>query len=320
MNRIDPPPSPGKSLTKYAWLSVAAAIATITLKAGAFYMTGSVGLLSDALESLVNLAGAIIALTVLAIAARPPDDEHAFGHGKAEYFSSGAEGAMILVAAGSIALTAVDRLIHPQELERVGLGLVVTGIASVINLMTALAIRNAARKHGSITLDANARHLMTDVWTSAGVIAGVAIAGATKWMVLDPIIALVVAANIVREGVHIVRASIAGLMDTAISSEDHQKVEAVLDGFKASQVSYHALRTRQAGRRKFVSVHILVPGDWTVQKGHELLEQIEGEICAAVPGTSVLTHLESLDDPASWEDISLDRRTSVDAGPSAPRG
>ncbi|MBK6766051.1 MAG: cation transporter [bacterium] len=308
MNRTKPPPSPITSLTKYAWLSVAAAIITITLKSGAYYMTGSVGLLSDALESVVNLAGAIIALSVLSIAARPPDDDHAFGHGKAEYFSSGAEGAMILVAAGSIALAAVDRLLHPQALERVGLGLVVTGIASVVNLLTALAIRNAAKKHSSITLDANARHLMTDVWTSAGVIAGVAVASQTNWRPLDPIIALIVAANIIREGVHIVRASIAGLMDTAISSDDHQKVEAVLDGFKVNQVSYHALRTRQAGQRKFVSVHILVPGDWTVQKGHELLEQIEGAICAAVPGTNVLTHLESLEDPASWDDIALDRR------------
>lgn len=308
MNRIDSPAPPGKSLTKYAWLSVAAAIVTITLKAGAYYMTGSVGLLSDALESVVNLAGAIIALTVLAIAARPPDDEHAFGHGKAEYFSSGAEGAMILVAAGSIALTAVDRLLHPQGLERVGLGLAVTGLASLVNLVAALSIRNAAKKHGSITLEANARHLMTDVWTSGGVIAGVAIASATQWTILDPLIALVVAANILREGVHIVRASIAGLMDTAIGTDDHQKVEAVLDGFKVDQVSYHALRTRQAGRRKFVSVHILVPGEWTVQKGHELLERIEDEICAAVPGTSVLTHLESIDDPASWDDIALDRR------------
>ncbi len=309
MNRVERAPTIQKSLTGFAWLSVAAAIATITLKAGAYFMTGSVGLLSDALESVVNLAGAVIALAVLTIAARPPDDEHAYGHGKAEYFSSGAEGAMILVAAGSIALTAINRLIHPLPLERVGLGLAITGLASVINLFAALTIRRAGKKHDSITLDANARHLMTDVWTSVGVIGGVAVAAKTGWQALDPIIALVVAANIIREGVHIVRASIAGLMDTAISTEEHKKVEAVLDGFKSNQASYHALRTRQAGQRRFVSVHILVPGDWTVHKGHEFLESIEAEIRAAIPNVTVLTHLESLDDPASWDDISLDRKS-----------
>lgn len=309
MNRVERVSAGQKSLTWYAWLSVAAAIATITLKAGAYFMTGSVGLLSDALESVVNLAGAVIALAVLTIAARPPDDEHAYGHGKAEYFSSGAEGAMILIAAGSIALAAIDRLIHPQPLERVGFGLAITGLASVINLFAALAIRRAGKKHDSITLDANARHLMTDVWTSIGVIGGVAVAVSTGWQTLDPIIALVVAANIVREGVLIVRASIAGLMDTAISSEEHKKIEAVLDGFKSNQASYHALRTRQAGQRRFVSVHILVPGDWTVHKGHEFLESVEAEIRAVIPNVTVLTHLESLDDPASWDDISLDRKS-----------
>ncbi|MCB9358004.1 MAG: cation transporter [Calditrichaeota bacterium] len=296
------------SLTRYAWLSIAAAIATIGLKAAAYHLTGSVSLLSDALESLVNLAGALLALAVLTVAARPPDDDHAYGHGKAEYFSSGAEGVMILLAAASIAYAAIQRLLAPRPLEQVGIGLVVTGVAALINLLAALAIRGAARKHDSVTLDANAKHLMTDVWTSAGVIAAVALVRPTGWLWLDPVVALVVAANIIREGVHIVGGSISGLMDTAISPEEHQKVEAVLDGFVSDQIKYHALRTRRAGRRRFVSVHILVPGGWTVHDGHELLENIEANIRAAIPNVTVLTHLESLDDPASWEDIGLDRK------------
>ncbi len=295
------------SLTRYAWLSIVAAVATIGLKGAAYFMTGSVSLLSDALESFVNLAGALLALVMLIVAARPPDDDHAYGHGKAEYFSSGAEGAMILVAAGSIAFAAIQRLIHPQPLEQIGIGLFVTAVAALINLFAALAIRRAARKYDSVTLSANSRHLMTDVWTSTGVIGAVAVVGLTGWQTLDPIVALIVAANIVREGVQIVRISISGLMDKTISPEELQKVEAVLDGFNSEHISYHALRTRQAGQRRFVSVHILVPGQWSVHRGHELLESIEEEIRRTIPNSTVLTHLESLEDPASWEDIDLDR-------------
>lgn len=297
------------SLTRYAWLSVAAAIATIALKAGAYYLTGSVGILSDALESLVNLAGAIIALAMLTIAARPPDEEHAFGHGKAEYFASGAEGAMIIIAAASIAVAAINRLLNPQPLQQVGLGLAVTFFATLINLIVALIIRRAGRQHHSVTLDANSRHLMTDVWTSIGVIVSVGIVSVSKLQFLDPIIALVVAANIVREGFIIVRGSVLGLMDTAISTEEYSCVVAVLDSYKQENVTYHALRTRQAGKRRFVSVHILVPGEWTVHKGHEMLEQIERELIEAIPNLTVLTHLESLEDPASWDDIGLDRQS-----------
>ncbi len=296
------------SLTRFAWLSVAAAIATIALKSGAYYLTGSVGILSDALESLVNLAGAIIALAMLTIAARPPDEDHAFGHGKAEYFASGAEGMMIIIAAGSIAYTAVNRLLHPQPLEQVGIGLLVTLVATMINLIVALVIRRAGKLHHSVTLDANSRHLMTDVWTSVGVIAAVGIVALSKLTFLDPIIALVVAGNIVREGYHIVRGSILGLMDTSISAEELNRVVAVLDSYKQGEVTYHALRTRLAGRRRFVSVHILVPGEWTVHRGHEMLENIERKLSETIPNLSVLTHLESLEDPASWDDIGLDRK------------
>lgn len=295
------------SLTRFAWLSVAAAVGTIALKVTAYYLTGSVGILSDALESLVNLAGAIIALAMLAVAARPPDEDHEFGHGKAEYFSSGAEGMMIIVAAGSIALAAINRLLHPQPLDQVGVGLAVTLLATLINLAVAIVIRRAGKTYHSVTLDANSRHLMTDVWTSLGVVVAVGIVALTKLQFLDPIVALVVAANIVREGIKIVRGSILGLMDTAIPASEYAQVVEVLDKFKLGEVTYHALRTRQAGRRRFVSVHILVPGEWTVHQGHEMLERIEHALVTEIPNLTVLTHLESLDDPASWKDIGLDR-------------
>lgn len=295
------------SLTKFAWLSAAAAILTIVLKLTAYWMTGSIGILSDAMESFVNLAGAVLALAMLTIAARPPDEEHAFGHSKVEYFASGAEGAMIIIAAGSICYAAVNRMLEPQPIESVGAGLVVTMIATAINFTVALVIRRAGRRYDSVTLDANARHLMTDVWTSLGVIVSVAIVAISDIQILDPIIALLVAANILREGFLIVRQSLLGLMDTTIPANELQRVSDILDSHKKEHVTYHALRSRQAGARRFVSVHILVPGEWTVHHGHELLEQIESELREAVPNLTVMTHLESLDDPASWEDIDLDR-------------
>jgi cation diffusion facilitator family transporter len=295
------------SLTRFAWLSIAAALLTIALKAGAYLLTGSVGLLSDALESLVNLASAVMALSMLIVAARPPDDDHAYGHEKAEYFSSVFEGLLILVAAGAIGVTALQRLLHPRPLEQIGLGLAASGVAAAINLGVALVLLRAGRRHHSITLEADAHHLLTDVWTSAGVIAGVALTAATGWLRLDPIIALVVAANIVVTGVRIMRRSVSGLMDAALPAGDVRAIEAVLARYAAGGVHYHALRTRQAGARCFVSVHILVPGEWTVQRGHDELERIEAGITAAIPGISVLTHLEPLGDPASWDDVALDR-------------
>jgi cation diffusion facilitator family transporter len=290
------------SLTRFAWLSIAAAAATMGLKTAAYLFTGSVGLLSDALESGVNLAGALMALAMLSIAARPADEDHAFGHGKAEYFSSGVEGALILVAAVSIAIAAVGRLITPKPLEQVGLGLAVSFAASLINLAVALILFRASRRHQSITLKANAQHLLTDVWTSAGVLAGVGAVALTGWQRLDPLVALAVAVNIVRVGMHIVQDSIAGLMDKALPLEDQNRVREVLDKLKQSGATYHALRTRQAGTRKHVSVHVLVPGTWTVQQGHQLLERLESDICSALPNAEIITHLESLNDPASWED------------------
>ena len=296
-----------RSLRRYAWLSVAAALATIGLKALAYAVTGSVGLLSDALESLVNLAGALMALWMLSLAARPPDANHAYGHGKAEYFSSGVEGGLILIAAISIGIAAVDRLLHPRPLEQVGLGLGVSVVASAINLGVSLVLMRAARQYDSITLRANAHHLMTDVWTSAGVLLGVGLVVLTGWLWLDPLVALAVAANIVWTGTRIVHDSVQGLMDVALPAAEQEKIRSVLEGYAGDEVHYHALRTRQSGPRRFVSVHILVPGAWTVMQGHDLVERIEADLRAALPMLSVLTHLEPLEDPAAHDDLELDR-------------
>ncbi|MBA2490333.1 MAG: cation diffusion facilitator family transporter [Gammaproteobacteria bacterium] len=294
-------------LTRFAWLSVAAALLTIALKAIAYYITGSVGLLSDALESVVNLVAAVMVLTTLTVAARPPSELHPFGYGKAEYFSSGVEGALILFAAVGIVWSAVPRLIEPIPLQHVGVGLAITLLAAAVNLAVARVLLAADRNYGSITLEADARHLMTDVWTSVGVVAGVAAVAVTGWERLDPIVALAVAANIIWTGAKLVRRSVLGLLDGALPESDLAAVNKVLDECCNHNVQFHALRTRQAGARKFVSVHILVPGEWTVQRGHDLLEQIEEQIRAAVPGANMFTHLEPLEDPLSWQDIGLDR-------------
>lgn len=295
------------NLKVYAWLSIAAALATIGLKTCAWWLTGSVGLLSDALESLVNLAGAVMALWMLHVAAQPADERHAYGHGKAEYFSSGFEGLLILAAALSIAWTAIGRLLDPQPLEAVGIGLAVSVVASLVNLLTARVLLAAGRAHHSITLEADAHHLMTDVWTSVGVILGVGAVALTGWLWLDPVLALLVAANIVWTGVQLLRRSAAGLMDAALPPEQRQAVEAVLATYQAQGLGFHALRSRQAGARVFISVHVLVPGQWTVQQGHDLVEQIEADIRRALPRAHVLTHLEPIEDPLSQEDQSLDR-------------
>jgi cation diffusion facilitator family transporter len=305
------PPAPwngmGKSLTRFAWLSIAAALLTIGLKTGAYLITGSVGLLSDAIESLVNLAAAVMALAMLMVAERPPDEEHAYGHNKAEYFSSGFEGALILLAAATIIWSAWDRFWNPVPLEQVGIGLAVSLVASAVNLGVALTLRRAGRRYNSITLEADSKHLMTDVWTSVGVVAAVGAVWLTGWLRLDPLIAVIVALNIVWSGINLVRRSMLGLLDTSIPVEERVKVDEVLARHEREGVSFHALRTRQAGWRQFVSMHILVPGDWTVQRGHDLAEQIEEELHTAVPGIHVSTHTEPLDDPRSMEDVPLDR-------------
>jgi cation diffusion facilitator family transporter len=295
------------SLKRYAWLSIAAALATIVLKGWAWWLTGSVGLLSDALESFVNLAGAMMALAMLTLAARPADENHAHGHGKAEYFSSAFEGVLILVAAIAIGYAAVERLFHPQPLEAVGIGLAVSVVASIINLVTSRVLMGVGKKYKSITLEADAHHLLTDVWTSAGVILGVGLVWVTGWLWLDPVIALLVALNIVWTGWQLLQRSAAGLMDVSVSASDLGAIEGVLDRYRRQGLEFHALRTRQAGTRAFVSMHVLVPGAWTVQQGHDWSERIEADIRQAVPYAHLTTHLEPIEDPLSLADQELDR-------------
>jgi cation diffusion facilitator family transporter len=295
------------SLKRYAWLSIAAALATILLKGWAWWITGSVGLLSDALESFVNLAGAMMALAMLTLAAMPADDNHAHGHGKAEYFSSAFEGFLILIAAILIGYAAIDRLRNPQPIEAVGIGLAVSVVASIINLATSRILMGVGRKYKSITLEADAHHLLTDVWTSAGVILGVGLVWLTGWLWLDPVIALLVAMNIVWTGWQLLQRSASGLMDVSIPVEDLKAIEGVLDRYRQQGLAFHALRTRQAGSRAFISLHVLVPGAWTVQQGHDWSERIEADIRQAVTYAHITTHLEPIEDPVSLADQELDR-------------
>jgi cation diffusion facilitator family transporter len=306
-NRYTHPMKERRHLKRYAWLSILTALLTIGLKTTAYLFTDSVGLLSDALESVVNLAAAVLALITLTVAAQPPDQEHAYGHDKAEYFSGGVEGTLILIAALTIAVSAVQRLYNPQPLEQVGVGLIISAIATLCNLLTARVLLHAGEQYSSVTLTANARHLMTDVWTTGGVLLGVGVVWLTGWTILDPLIALAVAAQIVYWGIKLVRQSVHGLMDTALPEEEMAQVEAVLARYLERGVAYHALRSRQSGSRRFVSVHIQVPGNWKVQKGHALLEEIERDLRQALPLISVFTHLEPIEDPASWQDIPLVR-------------
>lgn len=295
------------SLKRYAWLSIAAAIATILLKGVAWKLTGSVGLLSDAIESFVNLAGALMALWMLTLAELPADENHAHGHTKAEYFSSAFEGFLILLAALAIGYTAIGRLISPASLEAVGVGLLVSGVASVINFATARTLLVVGKEQNSITLEADAHHLMTDVWTSGGVIAGVGLVWLTGWLWLDPVIALIVAANIIWTGWQLMRRSASGLMDASLPAEKLGQIEAVLANYRSQGVDFHALRTRQAGSRVFVTFHVLVPGMWTVQQGHDLAERIESDIRSVIPHAHITTHLEPIEDPLSMIDKGLDR-------------
>ncbi len=292
---------------RFAWLSIATALVTMGLKAGAYLLTGSVGLLSDALESSVNLVAAIIALVSLWVAAQPPDEEHAYGHAKAEYFSSAVEGGLIMVAALAILASAGERLLHPRPLQQLDIGLAISVIAALLNLIVARVLARAGREYESATLTADAQHLMTDVWTSVGVVLAVGAVAVTGWQPLDPIIAIVVSLQIVRSGLRLVREAALGLMDTALPEEEQETITAILESRAADGVQYHALRTRRSGAQRFVSVHIQVPGAWSVQRGHTLLEEIESDIRQALPRVHVFTHLEPLEDPVSWEDIRLDR-------------
>jgi cation diffusion facilitator family transporter len=286
----------------YAWLSLATSIVTIVLKFAAYYLTGSVGLLSDAVEAFVNIVAALIALSVLTYAAAKPDREHNFGHEKAQYFSSGIEGALIFVAAGGIAWTAIPRLMNPQPIEQVGPGLALSVLAALANAACAWVMLRAARQHRSITLEADARHLLTDVWTSVGVFAGVVLVQWTGWLRLDPLVALAVAIQIVWTGWSLIVRSFEGLMDRAVPDDERDVIVAVLDTLRHQGADYHALRTRIAGAKSYINVHVLVPGTMSVQAGHDLVEALEKEIQARLPHCEVLTHLEPLEDPRSWDD------------------
>ncbi len=301
------PHRPSTNLTRFAWLSIAAAILTITLKLGAYYLTNSVSLLSDALKSFVNLAAAIVALFALKIAARPADEEFSYGYSKVEYFSSGFEGGMILLAAASIALTAIPRLLNPQPLEQVGVGLAVSVIASAINFGVSIVLSRAGKRYNSITLVADARHLMTDVITTGGVLIGITLVWFTGWLILDPIIALIVAANIVYTGIKLLRHSAHGLLDASLPEPEVRTIQKLLQPYEDQGVQFHAFRTRSAAARGFVSMHVLVPGEWSVQQAHKLAEQLELEIQQNTPNIAVFTHVEPLEDPASWQDTGLDR-------------
>lgn len=297
------PPADRSSLTRFAWLSIAAALTTIALKTGAYLLTGSVSLLSDAVEALVNLAGALMALGMLIIAARPPDEDHTFGHNKAEYFSSAMEGFLILVAAIAIVVTAVGRLIDPRPLEQMSIGLIISTGASLVNFGAAQILLAAGKRHQSITLEADAKHLMTDVWTSVGVIGGLLVATITGWSILDPIMAILVAINIIWTGFDLVRRSVNGLMDVALPDAEQKIVADVIEKYTARQVQFHALRTRQAASRRFISVHMLVPGAWTVHDAHHVAEDFEGDIRSALGDAIIHTHLEPVDDEISMADI-----------------
>jgi cation diffusion facilitator family transporter len=294
-------------LTRFAWISIAAAISTIGLKSGAYLITGSVGLLSDAMESVVNLLGALMALWMLTISARPADESHMFGHSKAEYFASGVEGALILVAASTISYTAIERLIHPQDLEKIGWGLMVSVAASLINYFVSRILLGAGKKYNSITLEADAAHLMTDVITSVGVILAVFIVSISGWRIIDPIIALAVAINIVWTGVQLVRRSVSGLMDTVLPADEQSEIENVLEKYRQKGIVFHALRTRQSASRRFISVHILVQGEMSVHDAHHIAENLEFDLMHLFSEATIFTHLEPVEDEISSDDILLDR-------------
>ncbi|GFE68973.1 cation diffusion facilitator family transporter [Chroococcus sp. FPU101] len=295
------------SARSYILLSLAAAIITIALKFGAYWLTGSVGLLSDALESCVNLIAALFAFWALSFASKPPDEEHTFGHSKAEYFSSGLESALIVVAAISISITAWERLFNPQPIEQIGWGLALALVATAINGVVAQVLLRAGQRLHSIALRADAHHLLTDVWTSAGVVIGIFLVKLTGWLVLDPLIALMVAANIIWAGFKLLRETGSALLDSSIPLEDRKIVTDILTTYKPQGILFHALRTRVAGSRRFITFHVLVPGDWTVHQGHALCEEIELAIIQVLPKTTVMTHLEPKEDPISWIDQELDR-------------
>ncbi|HEX9068339.1 MAG TPA: cation diffusion facilitator family transporter [Ktedonobacterales bacterium] len=303
-----------RSPRHFALVSIGAALLTMGLKLLAWSLTGSLGLLADAAESLVNLLAAIITTWALGVAARPPDEDHAYGHTKVEYFASGAEGALILIAAFAIVWEAIPHLLHPHALTLVGPGLLVAMLGAAINGGVAFLLMRGSRRFRSVALEADSRHLLTDVWTTVGVIVGVGLVELTGWQILDPLIAIAVAANIIWVSVRLLRDSGLGLLDTALPSEELDTIYSTMIPFEERGISYHALRTRRSASRRFISMHVLVPGTWSVRQGHDICEQIEAALRAQFPETTVFTHLEPQEDPAAFEDQGLDRPHQSPAG------
>ena len=291
-------------LLRFVYLSIGAAVLTVVLKYIAYLLTGSVGLLSDAIESIVNVVAAVIALLALRAAAKPADNTHHFGRGKAEYLSSGIEGFMIFGAATAILVTSVPRLFHPEQLEQLGLGLAITMVATAINGVVGLTLLRAGRRHRSATLSADGHHLLTDVWTSIGVVVGVALVMLTGWLILDPLVAIAVAINILWVGVKLIREAMRGLLDVALPDEQHQAIVRVLSEYAVQGVTFHGLQTRESGKDRFMSVHMLVPGEWSVAEAHDRVEEVEQQLRSQVADLQVLTHLEPREDPRAYDDYS----------------
>ena len=306
MDNTGRPPATRPDLRKYAWLAIAAAVLTVLLKTAAWAITGSVGLLSDAAESLVNLVAAIVALVSLTIAAKPADEDHHFGHSKAEYFSAALEGIMVFVAAASIIYLGIERLFNPRPLESLGIGLAVSMVAAVLNGVVGRILIRVGERHRSITLRADGKHLMTDVYTSVGVVVGLGLAWLSGWNWVDAVIAILVGVNILFTGYRLISESTAGLMDASLSPEDNARIQAILDAHtEQGRIEFHAVRTRESGSRQFMEMHMLVPGDWTVQRGHDAMEDLVELIVAQFPAMSVTGHLEPVADPRSYEDMAL---------------
>lgn len=306
MTSLHEPAAARPDLRKYAWLAIGTAVLTVLLKASAWAITGSVGLLSDAAESMVNLAAAIVALVMLTIAARPADDSHHFGHTKAEYFSAALEGIMVFVAAASIIYLGIDRLLNPRPLESLGIGLGISLTAAVLNGIVGRLLVKVGTRHRSITLRADGRHLLTDVYTSVGVVVGLGLAWLTGWNWMDPVIAILVGVHILVTGYRLIAESSAGLMDASLSPEDNARIQAILDAHtEKGRIEFHAVRTRESGARQFMEMHMLVPGEWTVQRGHDAMEDLVEKIVAQFPHMRVTGHLEPVSDPRSYEDMTL---------------
>lgn len=285
------------------YLSIAAALITMVMKFAAYWITGSVGLLSDALESIVNLVAALVAFVALIIAERPADDTHPFGHEKIEYFSSGVEGTLILVAATGIIYTAVQHLLHPRPLADLDAGLMLALAASATNFIAARLLLRAARQHDSITIEADAKHLLTDVWTTLGVLVALVVVKFTNWTIIDPLIAMAVGGNIVFSGIDLLRRSFHGLMDFRLPQPELAAIAEVLEKYLGANQVYHNLRTRKSGAQRFIEFHLLVPGDMSVRAAHMLCEQIENEIRQRLQHTSVTIHTEPADELVSYQDV-----------------